>query len=93
MIPTSVDESMKFSTDKLPVVFGRYLLLRRLSRGGMGEIFLAKLGEAATVKRLNTALSNDGLPRSQATKAQKVSCLWNAVLDRQRLPSHGLPLM
>src|SRR5262245_8859436 len=31
--------------DELPVVFGRYLLLKRLSRGGMGEIFLAKLGE------------------------------------------------
>jgi len=29
----------------LPQVFGRYLLLKRLSRGGMGEIFLAKLGE------------------------------------------------
>src|SRR4051795_12262546 len=30
---------------ELPKVFGRYLLLKRLSRGGMGEIFLAKLGE------------------------------------------------
>jgi serine/threonine-protein kinase len=29
----------------LPSVFGRYVLLRRISRGGMGEIFLAKLGE------------------------------------------------
>ncbi|MCA9666719.1 MAG: serine/threonine protein kinase, partial [Myxococcales bacterium] len=29
----------------LPAVFGRYLLLRRLSRGGMGEIFLGKVGE------------------------------------------------
>ena len=35
------------SPDKqeLPQVFGRYLLLKRLSRGGMGEIFLGKLGE------------------------------------------------
>src|SRR5438309_11877706 len=31
--------------DPLPQVFGRYLLLKRLSRGGMGEIFLGKLGE------------------------------------------------
>lgn len=28
-----------------PQVFGRYLLLKRLSRGGMGEIFLGRLGE------------------------------------------------
>ena len=33
------------SSPKLPAVFGRYLLLQRLSRGGMGEIYLAKLGE------------------------------------------------
>ena len=29
----------------LPQVFGRYLLVRRLSRGGMGEIFLGRVGE------------------------------------------------
>ncbi len=33
------------AAEELPKVFGRYLLLKRLSRGGMGEIFLAKLGE------------------------------------------------
>ncbi len=36
----------------LPQVFGRYLLLRRLSRGGMGEIFLAKLGEIQGFEKL-----------------------------------------
>lgn len=30
--------------DGLPQVFGRYLLLKRLSRGGMGEIFLGRHG-------------------------------------------------
>lgn len=30
---------------EFPVAFGRYLLFKRLSRGGMGEIFLAKVGE------------------------------------------------
>jgi len=36
----------------LPRVFGRYLLLKRLSRGGMGEIFLAKLGEIQGFEKL-----------------------------------------
>ena len=36
----------------LPYVFGRYLLLKRLSRGGMGEIFLAKLGEIQGFEKL-----------------------------------------
>src|SRR5262245_41591963 len=30
---------------EFPVAFGRYLLFKRLSRGGMGEIFLARVGE------------------------------------------------
>ena len=34
----------------LPQVFGRYLLVQRLSRGGMGEIFLAKHGLAGFEK-------------------------------------------
>lgn len=34
----------------LPRVFGRYLLLERLSRGGMGEIFVAKYGLAGFEK-------------------------------------------
>src|SRR5436190_929658 len=38
--------------DELPSVFGRYLLLKRLSRGGMGEIFLAKLGEIQGFEKL-----------------------------------------
>lgn len=36
----------------LPTVFGRYLLLRRMSRGGMGEIFLAKSGEIQGFEKL-----------------------------------------
>src|SRR5579884_1307261 len=36
----------------LPYVFGRYLLLKRLSRGGMGAIFLAKLGEIQGFEKL-----------------------------------------
>ena len=36
----------------LPRVFGRYLLVSRLSRGGMGEIFLAKVGEIQGFEKL-----------------------------------------
>ena len=50
---------------KLPAVFGRYVLLHRISRGGMGEIFLAKLGEIQgfekpiIIKKLLPSLSRD----------------------------------
>lgn len=57
---------MRHSTvETLPAVFGRYLLLRRLSRGGMGEIFLSKLGEVRgfekpiVIKTLLPDLSRD----------------------------------
>jgi serine/threonine protein kinase len=48
----------------LPQVFGRYLLVQRLSRGGMGEIFLAKHGLAgfeklAVIKKVLSHLSAD----------------------------------
>ncbi|MBI4510750.1 MAG: protein kinase [Deltaproteobacteria bacterium] len=36
----------------LPKVFGRYLLLQCLSRGGMGEIFLAKSGQLSGFEKL-----------------------------------------
>jgi serine/threonine protein kinase len=38
--------------DRLPKVFGRYVLMRRLSQGGMGEIFLAKSGEIQGFEKL-----------------------------------------
>jgi eukaryotic-like serine/threonine-protein kinase len=48
----------------LPQVFGRYLLVQRLSRGGMGEIFLAKHGLAgfeklAVIKKVLPHLAMD----------------------------------
>src|SRR6476469_5676372 len=48
----------------LPQVFGRYLLVQRLSRGGMGEIFLAKHGltgfeKLAVIKKVLPHLSAD----------------------------------
>ena len=48
----------------LPQVFGRYLLVQRLSRGGMGEIFVAKHGLAgfeklAVIKKVLPHLAED----------------------------------
>lgn len=48
----------------MPAVFGRYLLLQRLSRGGMGEIFMAKHGLAgfeklAVIKKVLPHLAED----------------------------------
>ncbi len=48
----------------LPQAFGRYLLVQRLSRGGMGEIFLAKHGLAgfeklAVIKKVLPHLAAD----------------------------------
>src|SRR5215213_2078362 len=48
----------------LPQVFGRYLLIQRISRGGMGEIFLAKHGLAGfeklcVIKKVLPSLSED----------------------------------
>jgi eukaryotic-like serine/threonine-protein kinase len=42
--PDPIDRSGPRVEPQLPQVFGRYLLVQRLSRGGMGEIFLAKHG-------------------------------------------------
>lgn len=52
------------TNDLLPQVFGRYLLLRRLSSGGMGEIFLAKYGLAGfqklcVIKKILPQLNDD----------------------------------
>jgi hypothetical protein len=48
----------------LPAVFGRYLLIQRISRGGMGEIFLAKHGLAGfeklcVIKKVLPSLAED----------------------------------
>lgn len=56
---------MEKASTELPAVFGRYLLLRRISRGGMGEIFLAKAGDVRgfeklyTIKKILPHLSHD----------------------------------
>jgi serine/threonine protein kinase len=56
--------SLAHQDSSLPQVFGRYLLVQRLSRGGMGEIFLAKHGLAgfeklAVIKKVLPHLAAD----------------------------------
>ena len=48
--PAAIDKSGPRPDPSLPQVFGRYLLVQRLSRGGMGEIFVAKHGLAGFEK-------------------------------------------
>lgn len=52
------------ASEMLPQVFGRYLLVQRLSRGGMGEIFLARHGlsgfeKLCVIKKVLPHLSED----------------------------------
>jgi serine/threonine-protein kinase len=53
-----------YQEDSLPRIFGRYLLIERLSRGGMGEIFLARHGlsgfeKAVVIKKVLPHLAAD----------------------------------
>ncbi len=53
-----------YQEDSLPRIFGRYLLVERLSRGGMGEIFLARHGlsgfeKAIVIKKVLPHLAAD----------------------------------
>jgi serine/threonine protein kinase len=65
--PSSIEktgQTGRVAEHPLPQVFGRYLLVQRLSRGGMGEIFLAKHGLAgfeklAVIKKVLPHLAAD----------------------------------
>jgi serine/threonine protein kinase len=64
--PSSIEQTGQTGRAEvsLPQVFGRYLLVQRLSRGGMGEIFLAKHGLAgfeklAVIKKVLPHLAAD----------------------------------
>jgi len=61
---TSATDTGAADTEALPRVFGRYLLIDRISRGGMGEIFLARHGLAgfekiAVIKKIRPGLAAD----------------------------------
>jgi serine/threonine protein kinase len=57
-------QGAQYQEDSLPRIFGRYLLVERLSRGGMGEIFLARHGlsgfeKAIVIKKVLPHLAAD----------------------------------
>ena len=63
-VPPHTRHAVTSSPDYVPQVFGRYLLVQRLSSGGMGEIFLAKHGLAGfekvcVIKKVLPHLSED----------------------------------
>ena len=71
---------------EFPAVFGKYVLLREMARGGMGELFLAAAGEQAgleklcVVKTLPAATEDEGLRRRFFDEARVVVRLNHANL-------------
>lgn len=69
-----------------PQVFGKYVLLRPMARGGMGELFLAAAGETGgfeklcVVKKVLTDLEDDGVRRRFLDEAKVVVRLNHANL-------------
>lgn len=71
---------------EFPAVFGKYVLLREVARGGMGELFLAAAGEQAgleklcVVKALPSAVEDEALRRRFFDEARVVVRLNHANL-------------
>jgi serine/threonine protein kinase len=69
-----------------PLVFGKYVLLRPMARGGMGELFLAAAGETGgfeklcVVKKVLTDLDDGGVRRRFLDEAKVVVRLNHANL-------------
>ena len=74
------------SHNPFPQVFGKYVLLRPMARGGMGELFLAAAGETGgfeklcVVKKVLTDLADDGVRRRFLDEAKVVVRLNHANL-------------
>ena len=72
--------------DDFPQVFGKYVLLRPMARGGMGELFLAAAGDIGgfeklcVVKKVLTELEDDGVRRRFLDEAKVVVRLNHANL-------------
>ena len=82
--PTGAHSSGSHSA--FPQVFGKYVLLRPMARGGMGELFLAAAGETGgfeklcVVKKVLTELEDDGVRRRFLDEAKVVVRLNHANL-------------
>ncbi|WP_181197800.1 serine/threonine-protein kinase [Enhygromyxa salina] len=78
--------SQSGSHNPFPQVFGKYVLLRPMARGGMGELFLAAAGETGgfeklcVVKKVLTDLEDDGVRRRFLDEAKVVVRLNHANL-------------
>ena len=78
MSPSAEPREAPASAGGFPQVFGKYVLLRPMARGGMGELFLAAAGETGgfeklcVVKKVLQDLNDDGVRRRFLDEAKVV---------------------
>ena len=86
MAPSAEPSAQSGTYGAFPQVFGKYVLLRPMARGGMGELFLAAAGETGgfeklcVVKKVLTELQDDGVRRRFLDEAKVVVRLNHANL-------------
>ncbi|MFV8753405.1 protein kinase domain-containing protein [Nannocystaceae bacterium ST9] len=86
MSPSAEPREAPASAGGFPQVFGKYVLLRPMARGGMGELFLAAAGETGgfeklcVVKKVLQDLNDDGVRRRFLDEAKVVVRLNHANL-------------
>jgi serine/threonine protein kinase/tetratricopeptide (TPR) repeat protein len=84
--PSAETREAPASVGGFPQVFGKYVLLRPMARGGMGELFLAAAGETGgfeklcVVKKVLQDLDDDGVRRRFLDEAKVVVRLNHANL-------------
>ncbi len=86
MAPSAEPREAQSGAAGFPQVFGKYVLLRHMARGGMGELFLAAAGETGgfeklcVVKKVLQDLNDDGVRRRFLDEAKVVVRLNHANL-------------
>lgn len=91
--PTPPPPGVSPGTGLLPpqtLLAGRYIILRRVGRGGMGAVYQAAdsriVGKCWAVKELSDAAITDPLERQQAIEAFRREATMLAALDHPNLP-------